>query len=115
MMPIDAVHPHPRHEEIFGIATAESMELIRASMLAKGIVTPLLITPPDAEQNPSCLVDGLRRRQIGRELGFTEDPVVVDPTLQTEVEQCERMFAVAQRADCTPRHSAQRGAAARSD
>src|SRR5260370_5483733 len=113
MMPIDALQPHPRHAEIFGVAPAESMELIRASVLAKGFVTPLLITAPDAKQNPSCTVDGNRRLQIAREQGLTEVPVIVDPTLQTEVEQVVRMVTGAQRVDFTPSQRAHQAAAFR--
>jgi hypothetical protein len=113
MMPVDAVRPHPRHSDIFGAPTAQSIETVRASIMAKGIVTPCLITPADAEENPSCLVDGHRRLVIARELGFTESPVVIDPTLQTEVVQVERLFDVAQRADFTPRERARQAAAFR--
>jgi hypothetical protein len=112
-MPIDAVQPHPRHAEIIGVAPAESRELLRASVRAKGFVTPLLITPPDAKQNASCAVDGNVRLLIGREEGLTEIPAIVDPTLQTEVEQVERMVAVAQRVDYTPSQRARQAAAFR--
>jgi hypothetical protein len=113
MMPIDAVRTHPRHREIFGVASAQSKEAIRASIVAKGVLLPFVVTAPDAEENGSCLLDGNKRREIMRELGFTEIPVVIEPSLQTEVAQVEWMFGVAQRADHSPRERAQQAEAFR--
>jgi ParB/RepB/Spo0J family partition protein len=65
---LDSLRPHPRNEEIYGgLEDAELTESIRA----KGILTPLLITPDGR------IVGGHRRWTAARAAGLIEVPVVL--------------------------------------
>lgn len=100
-MPIDAIHLHPRHEQIFGRTSERSLDLLRASVLARGVLEPVIITPPDAVDHPSAAVNGNDRIRVGRELGLTAIPVIIDERLRTEADQIDAMFHYAQRKDFT--------------
>lgn len=100
-MPTDAIALHPRHEEIFGRTSERSLDLLRASMLTRGCLEPVVITPVDAIDHPRTVVNGNDRVRVARELGLPELPVVVNESLRTEGDQIDAMFHYAQRKDFT--------------
>lgn len=112
-MPIDAVRPHPRHREVFGETNARSNEIIRASIVASGLLKPFVMTPADAKDNPSVLVDGHKCLEICLELGFPEVPVIIEDSLKTEIAQVSWMYGIAQRAEYTLRERAKQAEAFR--
>lgn len=101
MMPIERIQLHPRHEELFGKIGDKDEARLVASIQDRGVIEPVIVTPPDATDHPLTAVNGNERLRIARRLGITEVPVIVDPSLLTEALQLDAMHAYTQRKDFT--------------
>jgi ParB-like chromosome segregation protein Spo0J len=100
-MPIDSIHIHPLQAKVFGAPSDKQLDRLRESILARGILEPIVITPPDAIDYPLSAVNGNDRLRIARELGFVEVPVLANDLLRTVADQIDAMFHYAQRKDFT--------------
>lgn len=101
MMPIDQTQVHPRHEELFGKIGDKDEARLVASIQSRGVIEPVIVTPPNAADHPLCAVNGNERLRIAKALGITEVPVIVDPSLLTEALQLDAMHTYTQRKDFT--------------
>ena len=109
MMPIDQILVHPRHEELFGKIGDKDEARLVASIQSRGVIEPVIVTPPHAADHPLCAVNGNERLRIAKTLGITEVPVIVDPSLLTEALQLDAMHTYTQRKDFTWSQRAKRG------
>ena len=113
MMPIEKIAEHPCRDDVLGKTSDEQLERIEASVRARDIMEPLIVTPPDAVDNPLSTVNGKDRLIVGRKLGLKFVPVIIDPDLRTEAAQIEAMYHYAQRKDFTPSQRATQAKALR--
>ncbi len=109
--PVDELCKHPRLKSIFGTRSDKDYERVKASVMAQGIVDPIDLSPPDAQEYASRIVDGNLRHEIAVELGITHIPVRVVPNLRTFADQALHALAKTKRKELSESQRAAQEAA----